>query len=74
MVKIEKGIPIPPRVCGRRSTRYPWTEMRVGDSFMIRNKKPATVHAQVNQARKTYDAQYTVRAVAGGFRVWRVKA
>jgi hypothetical protein len=33
MIEIEKGIPIPP---GRG--RYPWSDMFIGDSFLIEHK------------------------------------
>jgi len=41
-VKIEKGIPVPARVCGPGSLVYPWREMEVGDSFLIRQGKRGT--------------------------------
>ena len=34
-ITIEKGIPVPPKSVGGRPSKYPFGEMKVGDSFAI---------------------------------------
>jgi hypothetical protein len=70
---IERGIPIPPMprgaAPGAKHTRWPWAQMRVGDSFLT-TKKP---HSAVFAAEKGSKGTFTVRKVDGGWRVWRLK-
>lgn len=83
MFKIDKNIPIPSRTSGR-PTIYPFSQMKIGDSFLIMNTKgngkyPAD--KSVRQAARKYMGtknktfKITVRRVSekGGkhIRVWR---
>jgi hypothetical protein len=68
--KIEKGIPIPPRRCGRKP-RYPFGQMEIGDSVIVEiisGARAATTygrrHGKKFQSEKQADGKY---------RVWRVK-
>lgn len=72
-VSIDEGIPIPKVIKEPSRIRYPWTRLKVGDSFLM--KKPYH-HAMVtvSNARKRYAPRDFVYAeVEGGCRIWRVK-
>ena len=75
---IEKGIPVPPSLRGKR---YPFNEMEIGDSILIpcggesvnferfRNR----VTAYMSGARKeNKELKLVSRKVEGGIRVWRI--
>jgi hypothetical protein len=63
-IGIEKGVPVPH---GHRTTKYPWPEMEIGDSFFAPTKSPNPTNAQ-----KRYGYKFTCRTVDGGYRVWRI--
>ncbi len=67
MVKIEKETPIPPRK--GRPIKWPWKDLAVGDSFLMRGVK--INHAGTRTAAKRYGLKLTARTVEGGVRVWR---
>ena len=73
--KIEKRIPIPKVAKGCKSAVYPFLEMKVGDSFLVkgytssRMSSAATAWARYRKSKM----KFTVRGVAGGARVWRIK-
>lgn len=77
MLKIDEGIPVPERA---RSTwaKYPWKEMKVGDSFLIERVNGeviAIVRDRANKAvqyAKKYGHEYCTRASDEGVRVWRI--
>lgn len=69
MVKIEKGIPIPE---GRgRATKWPWRDLAVGDSFLMRGKTIRSAGA--GEAARRCGIRLLARTVEGGVRVWRVE-
>ncbi len=67
-IKIEKGIPIPKSRVG--STKYPFKEMKVGDSFLVEERLRSCM---AMQAKKHGIAVTTARTDDGKVRVWRVK-
>lgn len=71
MIEIEKGIPIP-AVKRHRSDKYPWRTMGIGDSFLILGKKPGCAVSIARVAGRRCGRKFSVRAVEGGYRVWRV--
>jgi hypothetical protein len=73
MFKIEKKIPITRTVTPGAPAKYPWRVMQVGDSFFVPNIKSPTLAGSSNAAAKRLNMKFTVRAVEGGVRVWRVK-
>lgn len=69
MLKIDKGVPY----TGRRSTKYPWDQMEVGDSIFFSNEyKVATVRQSAYKYAKAAGMKFAVGVVQGGFRVWRL--
>lgn len=80
MYKIESGIMPPPSGVGGRRHRYPFKEMKIGDSFHAPCDPGESNHrAQTrltNAARSAYGAGgHVVTQVqpSGGVRVWRMK-
>jgi len=47
--------------------------MKVGDSFFVRDGKIESLRAGASHAGALHKVKFTVRAVDGGLRVWRVK-
>jgi hypothetical protein len=78
--KIEKGIELPKRTGGSGRTgrnkfptlHYPWKDMEVGDSFLVAGRTTRKVGSAATLAGNRYGMKFTVRAVEGGVRVWRI--
>lgn len=69
-VKIERGVPLPPK--GKTPERYPWSIMEVGDSFLVEGANPRS-HISTGANKLHPDKRFTQRKVQDGIRVWRVK-
>lgn len=72
--KVDKNIPIPEKTifCNRK---YPFNEMQIGDSFLVKNKSmPVVSAAKSGFVKKNPNYQFTMRKVKDGIRVWRIKA
>jgi hypothetical protein len=73
MVSIEGNKAIPDADVGRRR-RYPWKEMKVGDSFFSKAKGFETLASRAN--RVYFPRKWTWRTVTEegvkGIRAWRV--
>lgn len=82
MFKIEKGIDIPPvdRKYKPRRSKYPWNEMEVGDSFVVKDYKKTKlgfatpISGLGNTFMKSRGAakRFSQRETSEGLRVWRV--
>jgi hypothetical protein len=73
-IKVDKGIPIPEPAQGQRS-RYPWAELKVGDSFFAPKSTTASAasfRSGIAKHAKQRGMKFTARLVEGGVRVWRV--
>jgi len=73
MLKIDHKVPMPPPVRKKGPAKYPWVEMKVGDSFLVPGGRLANLRASASRAGSSGKVKFTVRAVDGGVRVWRVK-
>jgi len=65
-IKIESHIPFP--------AKFPFAEMKVGDSFLVpvgTHKNTVAVYA-TRYARKT-GTKFTVRKTPEGYRCWRIE-
>ena len=77
MIKIEKGIPVPKNTT--RKSKYPFREMKVGDSFFIKEnedvKKAQRKMAAVAHmfSKKNSEYKFKTQAFDTGVRVWRIK-
>jgi len=78
MIKIDKNIPIP-EVQKGRNIIYPFSNMEIGDSFLIPFEdakfiQPGMVRVReaVYRAQKKFRFNFAIRKVENGIRVWRV--
>lgn len=71
MIKIDKNIPSPPSGRGRKC-KYPWVDMKIGDSFFIEGVKGRDFAATAYAAGKRLDMKFSVRTVEGGSRCWKI--
>jgi hypothetical protein len=65
-IKIESGIPMP--------AKFPFAEMKVGDSFLVpesTSRNVVTVYAR-RHAIKT-GMKFTIRKTSEGYRCWRIE-
>lgn len=71
--QIESGIPVPGHRGGNH--KYPWAQLAVGQSFIIRQpKRRTTAGGQASRAGKNLGRQFKTAALPNGdVRVWRVK-
>jgi hypothetical protein len=72
LYEVEKDIDIPPEYPGRR-TKYPWTEMDIGDSFLVPDGTRKKLNTAVYAASRALKWKFVSRDVPGGVRIWRVK-
>lgn len=76
-IKIENGIPIPPRKPGRK--KYPWRDLEIGESFLVRKDHRSLQRLQIillGCARQTRtERTFVTRQIEAenGVRVWRTK-
>ena len=69
MIKIDKTIPLPGPVESGRPAKYPVSRLRKGHSFLVTTPSE---RASALVAARRIGIVATSRAVAGGFRIWRV--
>lgn len=73
MYTIEKGGALPKNSAGR-PTVYPFANMSIGDTFMVRNKRlrHSVAAAAYSYGRRHKGFKFALRAEGDGFRVYRV--
>lgn len=74
--KIEKKVPVPPRA--KRSCKYPWDSMEVGDSFVVGQDGPgksamASLCHIMGKKRFDGERKFICRQEAKGVRIWRTE-
>lgn len=67
--KIESGIPVPKM---SKPMKYPLSEMKIGESFLVTDKKIANLRAYIYNISKKMGMKFKVMATEEGIRVWRV--
>lgn len=67
-VEVESGVPLPVE---RR--RYPYAQMQVGDSFVVRSVSLQVVCNANYRTGKKLGRKFVARKVEDGVRVWRVE-
>ena len=77
-IKIEKGVPIPPRGRGANKTGLAHTlrTMETGDSFYYETKSKSSESAMATvtaTAARVHGKKFTTRKEGNGCRVWRVE-
>lgn len=70
MVKIDKQIAQPPISRGAKP-KYPWKNMKVGDSFFA-PLKPTSLTGPKHMAEYRTGYKFSWRKVKDGTRVWRI--
>jgi hypothetical protein len=75
MYKIEDAIPIPKGLRKRGPSKYPWLELKVGQSFLVPLGNINNLRSVASNAGKKYNRKFTAREIKSeqGVRVWRVK-
>lgn len=75
MFKVERKIPTPEPA--GRNPKYPWREMKVGDSFFVPGALVRTIHPAAHAASKRTGFKFTCRTISeaqgSGVRVWRIE-
>lgn len=71
-IKIEKGIPIPPKRRSPVANRYPWRNMEIGDSFYA-DVDVLQVQSNAYQTGKALGRRFFVKQQGSGVRVWRIE-
>ena len=85
MYKIESGIPVPKTRAKRPPyfkdgyCRYPFRDMKIGQSFMDKTNAPTEVATRIRSAathlsKRDSKFLFTIRIVKGGVRVWRIRS
>ncbi len=69
LLVIEKGVAIPSKT---KPCKYPWPQMKVGDSFLVNAPMPRMINASRAWGQRN-KARFVVRQLDNGVRVWRVK-
>lgn len=69
--KVEKGIPVP---AFKDAYKYPFSNMKVGDSFFVPMNDPICrkVSYASFQYGKRHKQKFKIRSVDGGVRCWRI--
>ncbi len=74
MSEIEKNIPLPPTRAGRFPI-YPFAEMEVGDSILVKGdwKKQDSAKAASRAYGKRHGMRFRTMQVDTGVRIWRIE-
>lgn len=71
MFKIEKNIKVPFKTKGPgRPKKYPFDQMKPGDSFLVPLEKKISIRQRVCHKNKISKYKFITRAVKDGIRVW----
>jgi hypothetical protein len=68
--KIESDVPVPDE---RRRFKYPWSEMKVGDSFFVENGSQNVLSTAGRQYGRFHGGKFSTRKEGNGVRVWRIE-
>ena len=76
MIKIETGVPIPSKQV--RTPKYPFRNMKVGDSFFIKSQHAESDRKKVSAAANMFcklneGFKFKTQVFEGGVRTWRVE-
>jgi hypothetical protein len=76
IVKIEKGIPIPPPVKTKKESQYPFKEMEIGDSILAKGQE-TNGSCKAYGAAKSYGKKVGWKFIGrkvgvGKIRIWRI--
>ena len=74
-ILIQKGIPAPRKVS--RTSKYPFSDMEVGDSFFIKHEDPEFMRKRLSAAacmfcNKNEGFKFKTQVFDSGVRIWRI--
>ena len=73
-IKIQQGIPLQPKQRKGVNTKYPFAQLKLGDSFALPRKFASALGQATAKARKQHPRMKLVMRTNGKYaRVWRVK-
>ena len=73
-IQIDKNVPLPKKANGRLDHKYPFRQMKVGDSFLYpEGVSPTAAYHVARYHSLKMQVQFTVRKTPEGFRCWRVE-
>jgi hypothetical protein len=75
-IQIEKGVPAPTRQT--RTSKYPFRDMKVGDSFFIKSTEPESMRKKLSSASNMFcklnaGFKFKTQVFDAGVRIWRVE-
>ncbi len=74
VVELDKNVPLIKKVHSGRPSKYPWREMKVGDSFLFpKGLSVSAAYAATRYAKNGMGIKVTIRQTDEGLRVWRIK-
>lgn len=74
--EVVEDLPMPEKraLPPRRAATYPFATMRVGDAFVVHDRKPSAVRSAVASYQKRYEVKFSVRTLPDGtIGVWRTE-
>lgn len=71
MYKIERNIPVPSRT--GRPSKYPFKDMKIGDSFAAPSSLTSSVKTCAFRFAKNKGGKFSFRVHDGKVRCWRIK-
>jgi hypothetical protein len=69
MYKVQPNIAM---IKSTKTTKYPWYQMGVGDSFLVPFAERNKVHAAASQVKKRKGLVFRLHKTEKGIRVWRI--
>lgn len=74
--KIDKNIAVPENVKLGRKTKYPFGELRIGESFFVNKSHRSFPNVAISYGQrngKEFRVQRAKEKGKNGFRIWRIK-
>ena len=72
-IRVQKGIPLPPKQVGGRRSKYPYARMEIDDSFFLPYRKTFTVPKMPALAGRKFVRRLVTESGVQGVRVWRTE-
>lgn len=72
-IKIDDGIPIPPRY-GFKKPNFPFADMKIGQSFYVEDLKASAMNQHITRFKMANPTFFfRCKSDAKGVRVWRIE-
>ena len=73
MIEIDKEVPLPPASAPKRTPKYPFVDMEVGDSFAVLSHQLGSVRSLCQRRGIQLNRAFVVRPHLKAWRCWRTK-